>query len=563
MAKGFLSGMFWGGIVSVIGAGTISVLAGAPQSPDAGVEAPSGVAAPEEGGSSDASAVRDADIVRSGEAPQVASPEADTVAAAREAGSDTPVVPQAGAADDLADPAASVLDGALSVGDVSPVVPGALADAPTAPVEETELSISTDPAQPTTPVVSESPSGFSVNVDEDSPTLPIAEAPAPDTASVAQAPEAAVAPEVPRAIALETAPVAPELATTLVTDASAPALEAIEPNPVEVADTATSTEEVAGAAASVEQAGETANETFTGEGEEYAELPTTETPNVDVRPRIGRPAVTLVDPSVDAPAIEASPEAEPETETEADSETTDESAPPAPQGPAIVAHAVPFENAEDKPLMSIVLIDSGVDLTGGPVGLAALRSFPHALTFAVDASLPDANARMTNYREEGFEVMALVDLPQGATPADVEVTVSAALNAVPEAVALMEGTGNGVQVDNETGDQISQAVLASGHGLVLQSKGLNTIQKQAVRDGVPAGLVFRDFDSADQKPNVIRRFLDQAAFRAGQEGGVIMVGRVRSDTISALLLWGLQDRAERVALAPISAVLTTLVAPTQ
>jgi len=35
-----------------------------------------------------------------------------------------------------------------------------------------------------------------------------------------------------------------------------------------------------------------------------------------------------------------------------------------------------------------------------------------------------------------------------------------------------------------------------------------------------------------------------------------MLGRVRPDTVSALLLWGLQDRASRVALAPISAVLT-------
>ena len=57
----------------------------------------------------------------------------------------------------------------------------------------------------------------------------------------------------------------------------------------------------------------------------------------------------------------------------------------------------------------------------------------------------------------------------------------------------------------------------------------------------------------------MRRFLDQAAFRAGQEeAGVIMMGRVRPDTISALLLWGLQDRASRVALAPVSALLLAL-----
>jgi len=30
---------------------------------------------------------------------------------------------------------------------------------------------------------------------------------------------------------------------------------------------------------------------------------------------------------------------------------------------------------------------------------------------------------------------------------------------------------------------------------------------------------------------------------------------LRADTVSALLLWGLQDRANRVALAPVSAVL--------
>jgi polysaccharide deacetylase 2 family uncharacterized protein YibQ len=87
--------------------------------------------------------------------------------------------------------------------------------------------------------------------------------------------------------------------------------------------------------------------------------------------------------------------------------------------------------------------------------------------------------------------------------------------------------------------------------------GLDTAQKLAAKAGVPSATVFRDFDSAGQDDAAIRRFLDQAAFRAGQEEvGVIMVGRLRPDTISALLLWGLQDRASRVALAPVSALLT-------
>ena len=53
----------------------------------------------------------------------------------------------------------------------------------------------------------------------------------------------------------------------------------------------------------------------------------------------------------------------------------------------------------------------------------------------------------------------------------------------------------------------------------------------------------------------MRRFLDQAAFRAAQEGGVVMMGRLQAETISALLIWGLADRASRVALVPVSAVL--------
>ena len=54
-----------------------------------------------------------------------------------------------------------------------------------------------------------------------------------------------------------------------------------------------------------------------------------------------------------------------------------------------------------------------------------------------------------------------------------------------------------------------------------------------------------------------RRCLDQAAFRAGQEDGVVMLGRLREETISALMLWALQDRAAQVALVPVSGVLRT------
>jgi polysaccharide deacetylase 2 family uncharacterized protein YibQ len=149
----------------------------------------------------------------------------------------------------------------------------------------------------------------------------------------------------------------------------------------------------------------------------------------------------------------------------------------------------------------------------------------------------------------------MIDFPSGATAGDAEVTLDAVLSQMTDVVGVLEGVGNGMQESREASDQATQILLSTGHGFVTHSNGLNTVAKLAEREGVPTSTVFRDFDSADQSPTVIRRLLGQAAFRAGQEGGVIMLGRLRSDTISALLLWRLQDRAARVSMAPISAVL--------
>ncbi|MDK3016433.1 polysaccharide deacteylase family 2 protein [Pseudodonghicola flavimaris] len=219
-------------------------------------------------------------------------------------------------------------------------------------------------------------------------------------------------------------------------------------------------------------------------------------------------------------------------------------------------YATPFTNPEARPLMSILLIDDARS-----IGAEALADFPYPLTFAIDPSAPDATEKMARYRAAGFEVVLLADLPAAATAQDAEVSMSVWRAEVPEAVAILEGTGTGFQGNRALSDQVTAIAQAAGLGLITQSKGLNTVQKLAAREGVPSAVVFRDFDGAGQTPTVMRRFLDQAAFRAGQEGAVIMLGRVRPDTISALLLWGLQDRAQRVALAPVSAVLTHVPAP--
>lgn len=242
----------------------------------------------------------------------------------------------------------------------------------------------------------------------------------------------------------------------------------------------------------------------------------------------------------ETPPEQGAATAEPEPDTAAEA-----------QG-ALARNAVEVDVPPDKPLMAIVLIDEGQDA----LGLAALEAFPYPLSIAIPASRADAAQAAARYREAGFEVLLVANLPEAATPADVETAMSAWLDRVPQAVAVIEGDGTGLQTSREASAQLAPILLESGHGLVMRPNGLNTARKLIAREGVPAATLFRDFDAEGQDAAAVRRFLDNAAMRATQQDeGVIMVGRLRADTISALLLWGLQDRASSVALVPVSAVL--------
>jgi polysaccharide deacetylase 2 family uncharacterized protein YibQ len=214
-------------------------------------------------------------------------------------------------------------------------------------------------------------------------------------------------------------------------------------------------------------------------------------------------------------------------------------------------NAAAVEVPAEAPRMAVVLIDDGA----GPLGPEALESFPFPVTFALSPSHPDPGAAAAAYRALGFEVMVVGALPEGATPSDVEVALGGALNAVPQAVGVLEDPTGSLQADRAVAAQVTEVLLASGHGLVTMPRGLNTAQKLARKSGVPAAVAFRDFDGEGQGPGVIRRIFDQAAFRARQDGAVVMLGRLRADTVSALVLWGLQDRAARIALVPVSLVL--------
>jgi polysaccharide deacetylase 2 family uncharacterized protein YibQ len=280
--------------------------------------------------------------------------------------------------------------------------------------------------------------------------------------------------------------------------------------------------------------------------------------NTDTEPAQEPQAETNAEPSPE-PSTMPGRRAVPLTErnaTEGNVETETPAQPEVGTGPqpAIEANAQPFDNSETKPILSIILIDEGQ----GAAALAALGAFPYPISFAVPVDAPDAGERMARYRAAGHEVVALVNLPENATAGDVETAASVWFQTLPETVAIMEDAGKSLQSGREVSEQLAQVLLESGHGLILYRESLDTARNFASRAGVPAATIFRDLDGQDQSAAVIRRILDNAAFRAGQEGAVVMVGRMRAETISALLLWGLADRADRVALAPASAALLAL-----
>ncbi len=216
------------------------------------------------------------------------------------------------------------------------------------------------------------------------------------------------------------------------------------------------------------------------------------------------------------------------------------------------SEAAQWSGPDERPLVSIVILDEAGDASR----LGAIQSFNGPLTFAIPADTPDANATMRAYRDAGHEVLLVADIAQGSTAADIEIAFQSYFSTVPEAIGVLDGSLSGFNGDRRISEQVTQILSESGHGLLTVAQGLNTTSQLAARDGVPAGTIFRDLDGNGQGNTVIRRFLDQAAFRAGQEGEVILLARMRGETISALLIWAQQDRARRVNLAPLSAVLT-------
>lgn len=220
--------------------------------------------------------------------------------------------------------------------------------------------------------------------------------------------------------------------------------------------------------------------------------------------------------------------------------------------PAIERFARAFENPAGKPVFAIVLVDSGEP----SLDRRALAALPFPVTFLLDPSRPDAALAASIYREGGQEVaMLATGLPKGAKASDLEVTFAAYGEALPEAVAIVDPAEGGFQGDRDIATMVAPIAKGQGRGLLSWDRGLNAAEQVARRQGLRSGVIYRQMDGGGEDAGTMRRILDRAAFKAAQEGRVIVAGGTKPDTVAALLAWAVEGRATTVALAPLSAAL--------
>ena len=184
-----------------------------------------------------------------------------------------------------------------------------------------------------------------------------------------------------------------------------------------------------------------------------------------------------------------------------------------------------------------------------------LGSLPFTVTIAVPAKIDVHNALMRYYRDEGFEVALLIDLPEGSNATEVTEILDKAISTVSEATTILERTPGTLQNSREISTALADRLALSGHGLVLYDTGVNPALERAKSVAVPVKTIYRNLDQDNGNERAMRRFLDGAAFRAQQEGSVIITASPSPSVISALTFWSLQERSSSVIKTSLSQAL--------
>lgn len=527
----FVTGLVWGGVVASLGLAVISQVAPRPVVPplDASAKTDAGAAALDDAtvaGEAEESGQKPAVVVAGDEAdapPAVtvarpadapAEPVASKAISPEMAGTETPATEAVPATMTEAEPVPPLADKVVAA--TPAPAASAPADAPETPA--TEPASAPAPKPDATEQAPTQPAPAQVTADSAPPAALSASDPAKDRAAESAPPaipKADVAPSVgvtPPAMASDDAPLL------------APAAKAAAPGPLAGAEPAPP-----------------------------VDAPVQNPPNL-VMPESdpglpGKIALSLPEAQPESsslPQIGAAPEAKTAEQPLPETTLIDDL-------PPIAAFARPFENTDGKPLFAILLVDDG----RADLDRASLAALPFPVTFVVDPQAANATTAAAIYRAGLQEVvMVATGLPDGTETSDLERSFEANAITLPETVAVIDSGPQGRLEDRTTAAAVVPILQDQGRGLITYDVGLNAADQAARRAALPTVALFRVLDAEGESQSTIRRYLDRAAFKAAQEGKVVVIGSTRPETVAAILEWTVEGRAASVALAPVTAALT-------
>lgn len=226
---------------------------------------------------------------------------------------------------------------------------------------------------------------------------------------------------------------------------------------------------------------------------------------------------------------------------------------PAAGGKAIERFSAPPPQAIGRPMMSVVLYDVG-EAAGG-LDPQTIASLGLPVTVALDPTQPDVAERARRYRAAGLEVAVLAaGIPEGATVQDVATAMEAWRQAVPEAVAVLDGPSPQFQNNRILSQQVVAGLKAAGEGLMTQSAGLDSAGQVARAKGVPQIQLWRVADAGREDRAEIGRTLDRAAFEGERKNGVAVMLSAWPESVAALTDWA-ASMSGKIVLAPASALM--------
>ena len=227
-----------------------------------------------------------------------------------------------------------------------------------------------------------------------------------------------------------------------------------------------------------------------------------------------------------------------------------------------MAHAVPFENIENKPLVSIVLDDMGLNQfhSDWAVSLKApltLSYLPYAKNLANQTQ---------SARAEGHELLIHLPMePRGtADPGpgalmvnmdqmEIKKRLARALYVFPGAIGVNNHMGSLFTADQRVMSIVLTQIKSSGQ-LFLDSLTTSNSLVAQLGDKLNVPVVSRDvfLDDNDKEDEIVRR-LREVERVALDKGTAIAIGHPRLTTLRVLEKW-LANLAEKNKAAPLSAV---------